>query len=129
MTHPCAHVHCVYNRKWVCAIQYDTINALCTCSQALARPQLVAMVELLCLMQGLSVQLKEAEAWLLPLLNQAMHSVTQTFVATTIPALNKQGSAGKVSYHILPCRSSYWTLVLCNYRQGGCQAFIDGTRK
>ncbi|KAK9843278.1 hypothetical protein WJX74_009629 [Apatococcus lobatus] len=64
-------------------------------SRLLSRPHLVAMVELLCLIQGLVGQLREAEEWLLPLLNQAMHSLTQVFVATTLPGLNKQGSAGK----------------------------------
>lgn len=83
-------------------------NVMCVCSALLPRPQLVAMVELVCLMNGLMAQLREAEEWLLPLLHQGMHSLAQGFVMTTLPGLNRQGSASKVaaplsSLQISPC--------------------------
>ena len=72
-------------------------KVLWLCSHAIPRPQLIAMVEVLGFMQGVTAQLCEAETWMLPLLHQAMHSLTQTFVTATLPRLTRQGNGSKVS--------------------------------
>ena len=59
------------------------------CRHDLPKTQLVAMVELLSLMQGMASELQEAEKWMPPLLQQAMHEQTKSFVTDTLPSLTR----------------------------------------
>ena len=66
------------------------------CRHALPGHHLLAMVEVLSLMRSMVGHLEESEIWLQPLLHQAMHAETRTFVTVTLPNLTRHTAAGKV---------------------------------